>query len=116
MTIAATIRQQVGIGSLMSLGMHQPAALTVDGQEAGFAFKARILPITKNGQRGSAPRIMRVCIILNAGDLYDVEVSYVVRKKEVMHYEATNVGAEQISKIMLALDYDGPQVLNPRLI
>ncbi|QEP09085.1 hypothetical protein [Glutamicibacter sp. ZJUTW] len=116
MSIATTIRQQISLGSLMSLGMQQPAALTADNEEVGFTFLARILPITKSGRRGTSPRIMRVSVTLNGNDLYDVEVTYIARRKPVTHYEAVNVGAEQISTLMLALDYDGDQVLNPRLI
>jgi len=116
MSIATTIRQQIGLGSLMSLGMHQPAALTANSEEVGFTFLARILPFTKSGRRGASPRVMRVCITVNGSDLYDVEVTYIARRQSVTHYEAVNVGAERISTLILALDYDGDQVLNPRLI
>ena len=116
MNHAQIIQQQIGVGSLMSLGAHDLAAVTEKGQIHGFTFMARILPFTKAGKRSSAARNMRVMIMLNELDYYDVSVTYARKYEGVTHYEGHNVGAEQISNLMLALDYDGDTALNPRLI
>ncbi|MGP5652603.1 hypothetical protein [Glutamicibacter arilaitensis] len=116
MTVAGTIRQQVEIGIFMSLGAHEFAALTSEGREIGLTFKARILPFTKAGKRSPRPRIMRVTVELNHLDYYDVRVLYAARGQFIAHYESSSIDAEQLSRILLALDYDGQEVLNTRVL
>jgi len=125
--IAATIVEQIGRGTLMSLGGHNLThgmiATTADAPALpSLSFDARILPMTKGGHRGSTPRIMRVVVGLNGADYYDVHVSYPQRgdtfgqKPRTVHYEADDVDAGSLSRLLLALDYDGTAVLNPRLV
>ncbi|MGP4992010.1 hypothetical protein ACT3R3_14655 [Glutamicibacter sp. AOP5-B1-3] len=116
MTVAGTIRQQVEVGTFMSLGAHEFAALTSEGREIGLTFKARILPFTKAGKRSPRPRIMRVTVELNNLDYYDVRVLYAARGQFITHYELGNIDAGQVSRILLALDYDGKEVLNTRVL
>lgn len=118
--IAATIRTQIGTNALISLGAHHMRSGTIahtKGQRGlpSLIFKARILPFKKDGQRAQAPRNMFVIVSLTVRDTYVITVSYQARGERVDHYHATDVYAEDLSRIMLALDYDGPTALNPRL-
>lgn len=81
----------------------------------GIEFDARILPFKVNGERGSRARVMRVSIVLNSSDLYDVSVGYPKGYEWVEHFSREDVGVESINFLLLALDYDGDEVLNPRL-
>lgn len=113
--VAQTIKDQIGMGALMCLGAHDFAA-TGDGAGA-LVFKARILPFTKGGKRSTRPRIMHVSITLNALDLYDVDVfTYDKRLNIVPHYNIKDIDFTQLPMLMLALDYDGDEVLNPRYL
>lgn len=123
--IAHTFQRQITNGVLMSLGAHNFVHGNITATEdstplPSLAFNARILPMTKSGARGSAPRTMRVVVSLNGADLYDVHVSYRQRgdryglKPRVVHHEATDVYADELPRLLLALDYDGATVLNPR--
>lgn len=122
--IANTIRQQITGGVLMSLGARNFRAGTIANKDAvaqpGLIFDATILPMTKSGARGTAPRTMSVTVALNAADYYDIRVTYPQRgdkyglKDPVVHYEASDVDAFTIQRLMLSLDYDGDTVTNPR--
>ena len=81
-------------------------------------FQARILPFKKNGERAEAPRVMYVVVSLTPNDTYEITVSYYASHSEPRadHFHATDVYAEDLSRTLLALDYDGDTVLNPRYI
>ena len=108
-TTATTILKQIPSAVKMSLGYHAPR--TIPG---GVSFAARILPFNKDGKRSDKPRNMVVDITLNGMDYYDIEVWYLKSLNKVVHYEITNVTADQLGWILLALDYDGATILNPR--
>lgn len=112
--VAMTIHSQIQRGIFWSLGASDMHA-TVEG-EGGLGFTARILPMKRSGGRASAARRMLVQITLNGWDYYDVSVSYLERGQEVTHYSTTNVDCEQLGRLLLALDYDGQEVLNPRYL
>lgn len=125
--IANTIRQQITGGVLMSLGardFRHGNVAPAKGAEAlpSLIFNATILPMTKSGKRGTAPRTMQVIVGLNALDYYDIRVTYNQRgdkyglKDPVVHYEASDVDVSTLARLMLALDYDGETVTNPRYI
>ena len=107
MEIASTIKRQIGVMNLMTLGASEFNA--VDG---GLRFKARILPFNSSGKRLRRPSVMYVEIVLNSLDYYDVRV---VRMDGVEHYNGSNIDAFTIGNLMFALDYDGDEVLNPRV-
>ena len=114
--VAKTIHSQIERGVLMSLGAHN-----FRFGEDNLVFDARILPFTKEGKRAGQPRIMAVQVKLNGLDYYDIAVKYYSRPRKgvgelVTHYETTNVDVSQLSRLLLALDYDGAAVLNPRYI
>ncbi len=114
--VAQTIKGQVGTGVLMSLGASSLRATEFYGM-AGLSFTARILPFRADGQRGTAVRKMGVRVTLNSSDRYDVLVAYVGRGgARKVHYEADDVDAEMLPRLMLALDFDGESVLNPRVL
>lgn len=113
--VANAIRQQLGVPGFMTLGASD-LYYTVESDMPGLAFKARILPFLKNGKRGSRPRVMDVRILLNAMDTYDVRVGYLNGVYWVSHYVAKDVYADQLQRLALALDYNGPEVLNPRYL
>ncbi|AWY06704.1 hypothetical protein SEA_ZETA1847_70 [Microbacterium phage Zeta1847] len=111
-TIAHTIREQITTGALMALGARELIAT-----ESGLRFTASILPFTKSGARGTRARAMRVEVTLNGLDYYDVVVSYAGRDySTVEHYAGDNIDAFSLARILLALDYDGPTALNPRML
>lgn len=115
-TVAQIITKQIGQGVLMSLG-----ARNLRYSDDALIFDASILPITKTGKRGTTARTMRVVVSLNQMDTYDILVSYPQRgdryglKPAVIHYDGRNIYADQLASLMLALDYNGRDILNPRL-
>lgn len=125
-TFTFSLRAQVSVGAFMSLGAHNfgayyAAAVGSDATGYSFydptmSFDARIIRMAKTGGRGEQVRNMRVDITLNALDYYDVLVTYPVGGKTVVHYEGHDIDASSIGRILLALDYDGDEVLNPRYI
>lgn len=115
--IAQTIRAQIKPGALFSLGAHNFMMLSEDASFlGGLQFTARIIPFTKHtlGPRGVKPRLMNVRVLLTAEDLYDIRVEYHDRGNHYTHYSAERVDFTQLESIILALDYDGEEVLNPR--
>ncbi|AWY05757.1 hypothetical protein SEA_GRETCHEN_70 [Microbacterium phage Gretchen] len=125
--IANIIRQQIGAGVFMSLGArnlrHGSIAALPDAEALpSLTFEATILPMTKSGQRASAARTMRVTVGLNASDYYDIAVTYPQRgdryglKDPVIHLSLQDVDCEQLARTLLALDYNGEEVLNPRYV
>lgn len=117
--VANTIRKQIGVAAFMSLGASGLSLTHRDGNP-GLHFLARILPFLKSGKRGTRPRIMLVDVVLNAMDTYDVYVGYLAKNDHghhwVKHYEAKDIYADQLARLMIALDYDGAEVLNWRYL
>lgn len=114
--VATTIRLQVSTPIFWSLGGSDYTAL-IDATtgDPGLAFKARILPFTKSGDRSTSARAMDVRITLNGSDYYDVAVTYRGRDGAVVtHFQEGDVDCVRLPRVMLALDYDGPTALNPR--
>lgn len=107
-TIPEIIFSQIDKRVLMSLG-----ASDFGHSYKALSFAARILPITKAG-RGSRARVMTVEIELEAGDTYLVRVTYFKSGVREVHFNQSGVYADQLSRILLALDFDGKQVTNPR--
>lgn len=118
---AKVIRQQITMGALMSLGARDFSHGTRDGQTY-LAFAATVLPFTKSGNRATAARAMTVTVTLTPADLYDITVTYPQRgdryglKTPETHYTAEGIYADQLPRLLLALDYDGETVLNPRYL
>lgn len=113
--IAATIRDQITPGVLMSLGAHKLGYINDDEEVAGgLRFVASILPFNKNGERAARPRLMTVVVTLTYADLYDISVVYPRKHEAVTHYQASGVYCYQLAKLLLALDWDGDEILNPR--
>lgn len=113
-SVAATIRSQIEAGVLMSLGFSDPAHGTIEGMPA-FIFHARILPFTKSGDRSTRPAVMTVAIGLDYGsDSYTVIVTRTARGEVVEHARVSGVYADQLSPLLLGLDFDGDTVFNPR--
>lgn len=112
--VAQTIKQQITPGVLMSLGCHDAAPTVMDAGSPGLFFRARILAMKADGTRSAQARNMGVFVWLTGDDRYSIRVGYIARGRYVTHYEETGVYAEQLHRIMLALDYDGDTILNPR--
>ena len=117
-SVAEIIRSQIQLGIFMTLGAsdlgHTASTGSRDYEMAGLAFTARILPFNKSGERSAMARKMSVKILLNAGDLYDIEVREIASGK--IHYSTQNVVVFDLNRTLLALDYDGEEVLNPRYV
>lgn len=113
--VATTIKRQFGVMALATLGASDFMALGGETQPlGGLRFTARILPFTKSGRRAARPRCMFVTVTLNCRDLYDIKVQWLDRFTVVDHWEASDVYAEDLHRVALRLDYDGPEVVNPR--
>jgi hypothetical protein len=97
--IAQTIRSQIAIPTFMTLG-----ASDLMRSGADFTFKARIIP-----KGYSSARVMRVTVHLNPLDLYDITVVWSKTKfSEILtHFEDHNVYADQLNRILFALDCEG---------
>lgn len=106
-----TFRAAIGEGALMSVGAHQVANVPGRYQLGGLVFLARILPMTKTG-RSEQPSIMGVLVSLTPADEIDIEVIRASNNQE--HATILSVYIDQLDRLILALDYDGPEVLNPR--
>lgn len=109
--VALEILNQIPWGVKASLGYANPCAFV-----NGVLFEARILPFLSSGKRGSKPRVMRVMITHNAADYYDVKVTYIAKQAVRVHYAAQDIDASTLPNLLLALDYDGEQTLNPRML
>lgn len=103
-----TTRGQIGVFALMATGAHNFRA-----NDENLFFNVRVLAYKKDGTRGSSVRIMTVRITLEASDTYDVSVTYLTGRgatlSEKTHFEAEGVYADQLSKVIYALDSDGPK-------
>lgn len=108
--IATTMKRQIGVMTLMSLGASEFTAIN-----GGLRFKARILPFNDNGTRSGRAAKMFVEVRLNGLDYYDVKVHHVKGFTASTHYEQENVDAHSLSDVLFSLDYDGPTVRNPRV-
>ncbi|RGE19070.1 hypothetical protein [Leucobacter sp. wl10] len=104
-------RQALGPGILFSLGARELRAVPGTDQMGGLMFIASILPMTQRG-RGQAARRMAVMISLTALDLIDVEVR--VLRTGSVHAKIDEITIDRLGHAVLALDYDGDTVLNPR--
>lgn len=103
--IAATIRQQIELGVLMSLGARD-LAYTTAGEKPGFTFKATVLPFRKDGTRGTRGRTMRVTITFSPVDDYTVTVGYLNRYEWVEHFRTEGVYADALNRVLLSIDSD----------
>ncbi|QUY63938.1 hypothetical protein [Gulosibacter molinativorax] len=109
---AEQFRQAIGPGVLMSLGATRLTAVPGRFDRGGLMFTARILPFTRTGDRYAAARNMAVLISTTPLDEIDVEVREYARGIE--HAKIEGVYIDQLARAVLALDYDGPEPLNPR--
>ena len=114
--VANTIREQIGMGPLMSLGAHDFRHTIMDGGSPALHFRARILRMKADGTRSEQVRNMHVLVWLTDRDDYGVRVTFVERFQLVKHYEASGFYADQLARLMLSLDYDGDTVRNPRYV
>ena len=112
--VGNTIWKQIPVGVKMALGVHD-VFFTSKGEDHGIACQIKILPFLKSGKRGRSARNVRMDITLNGLDLYDISVGYFSKNLQwTEHFSATNIDAESLPRLLLALDYDGETVTNPR--
>lgn len=114
LAVAKTIYSQIERGSLWALGAGKVSAVLVDDMP-GLSFPARILPFRADGTRASRPRVMKVEVLLNGLDLYDVRVTWRQGAEIRTHFQLRNVYAEDLTALMLSLDFDGATIVNPRM-
>lgn len=102
--IPDTIRSQIGVGVLMSLGASDLMADREHVQKPLYdtlVFRARILDKSKR------KRVMRVRVVLDPSDTYSIKVTYPQRgnpTEEVVHYEVDDVYFDQLAEVLLRLD------------
>ena len=113
-SVAQIIRDQIGVLGLMTLGASDLHYFKNSAGEPGLTFIARILPFTKNGERSSRPSKMQVSVTLSSMDLYNVTVVRRARGETITHFKGEDLSASDLQPLMVALDYDGDEVLNPR--
>ena len=111
-TTAIQFRQVLGVNVLASLGASDLTAVPGTHQRGGLLLTARVLPMTKRGTRGTKPRKMGIMISLTPADEIEIEAREIARGTE--HAKIEGIGIEQLQRAALAIDYDGPEVLNPR--
>jgi hypothetical protein len=102
--IPDTIRKQIGVGVLMSLGASD---LVADREHVKaplydtLTFRARILD--KNHRK----RVMRVRVVLDPSDTYSITVTYPKAGnplETITHYEVDDIYNDQLAEILLRLD------------
>lgn len=101
--IPDTIRKQITVGVLMSLGASD---LMADREHVKaplydtLTFRARILDAQHN------KRVMRVRVVLDPSDTYSIKVTYPKRgtHEEVVHFEMDDVYCDQLAEVLLRLD------------
>lgn len=101
--IPDTIRRQITVGVLMSLGASD---LMADREHVKaplydtLVFRARILDKNHN------KRIMRVRVVLDPSDTYSIKVTYPKRgtREEVVHFEVDDIYNDQLAAVLLRLD------------
>lgn len=95
-TVAKTIRDQIGIGVLMSLGASDFVYWT-----DALQFKARII----DKPRSNRIRVMTVRVKLDADDTYHVTAGYLKNKFDwISFYDQAGIYADQLSEILFAWD------------
>ena len=111
-TTADAFRQAVGMGGFMTLGVSGMATVPGAHRMGGLLFIARVLPMTKTGDRAEGARLMFVLVSLTPADEIDIEVRHL--SNGAKHAEARGIYIDQVQAFALALDYNGREVLNPR--
>lgn len=119
MSFPNSVRSLIDTGVLMSLGARD---FCTNATATALIFDATILPMTKAGNRSSAPRTMTVTISVSDGrdGCFDLKVTYLGRglakfDDPIVHYSGAALRAD-LNGTLLALDYDGAEVLNPDYI
>lgn len=113
MSLSTAIRSTVETGVFMSLGARDFRVNSFDD----LIFDATILPFNKNGKRGERGRTMSVSV--SAGKTDDDTLHVLVIYPErgtgrlLTHFEGETT-VDGLNRTLLALDYDGADVLNPR--
>ena len=111
------IREHIEVGALMTLGAHKIRHWDHDGKSV-VEFIARILPIRKDGQRGTRPRNMRVQIYQDPVFPEELAlcVGYYTANRYTSHLLKRRIEPKNLSSFLMALDCDGDDVLNPRIL
>lgn len=119
MSFPNAVRSLIDTGVLMSLGARD---FCTNATATDLIFDATILPMTKAGNRSSAPRTMTVTISVSAerDGNFDLKITYLGRglakfDDPLVHYSGAALLAD-LNGVLLALDYDGPEVLNPTYV
>lgn len=116
MSVGSDLKRMIGTHVWMTLGASDFTELY--GDNPGLRLKARILPFRKDGKRSSRPRVMTIEIRYFTEDMVDLKVIYPETKTYdiVEHFSAHGIPLRNLGTFLFALDYDGPEVLNPRVI
>ncbi len=109
---ANQFRTAFTLGGLMTLGADAFKVVPGQHQLGGLCFTARILPMDTPTTRKTRPVKMAVMVSLTWADEIDVEVRELNTGNT--HARIPAVYISDLQKIAFALDYDGPEVLNPR--
>lgn len=110
---ADDFRAAAGLGVLASLGATNLLCVPGEHGLGGLAFTARILPFNKTGERAERPVRMGVLISVTGLDEIDIRVRRYTNQDE--HALIRGIYIDQLAHALLALDYNGPTTLNPRL-
>jgi len=109
---AADFTAAAGIGVLASLGATDLRTVPGAHSIGGLAFTARILPFTKTGDRVERPARMGVLVSVTGLDEIDIQARRPGTDED--HARIEGIYIDQLAAALLALDYNGPEILNPR--
>mgnify|MGYP007022640012 FL=1 len=111
--VANDFRQAIQIGVLMALGAHNLRASQGTTGYGALTFDAIILPFNEDGTRADLAEVMTVDVAHTWDDLIDVTV---IRPDGSEHYKGESLYIDQINKTLFALDWNGKETLNPRIV
>ena len=103
---AEQFRQAIGPYVFMSLGASQLAAVPGRYDRGGLLFTARILPFTRTARN--------MAVLVSTSPLDEIEIEVREYARGVQHVKVEGVYIDQLARVLLALDYDGTEALNPR--
>ena len=111
--VAVTIGKQAGgfwtFASLATKDFH-----ALKEGSGGLSFNALVMPFNRKGEREEKPVWMEARIELTPADLYHITFTYMRGREKVIHFECDEIYFDQLQRLLIGLDYDGPETVNPR--
>lgn len=103
--VAQTIRKQIEIGVLMTLGASELRHGYVNGLPS-LLFTVRVFPFNHAGKRIRKARKMELAVQLTSWDDYTISVTYPNKGLVVMHELIEHVYVDSLNRTLFAIDSD----------